>query len=99
MWFVASCCTLHAALHRLVQPTICHIGIHMLQAFAKSRQYPQLKDAACRIIRNLSRHPKNRTLIYKTELSLKADEFYDDILDALKSADTAIQHEEAGDCT
>ena len=72
------------------QPAICHIGIHVLQAFAKSTQYPALKDAACRIIRNVSRHPKNRTLIYRTELSLKADEFYDDILAALKEADKSI---------
>ena len=49
-----------------------------------------MKDAACRIIRNVSRHPKNRTLIYRTELSLKADEFYDDILAALKEADKSI---------
>ncbi len=62
----------------------------MLQAFGKSAQYPFLKDAACRIIRNISRHPRNRTTIYKTELSLKADEFYEDILTALRDADKSL---------
>ena len=35
------------------QPAICQIGIHVLQAFACSTRYPFLKDAACRIIRNV----------------------------------------------
>ena len=59
------------ALRVCVQPAICHVGIHVLQAFAVSHQYPFLKDASCRIIRNVSKHPRNRTLIYASELSQK----------------------------
>ncbi len=57
------------------QPPICHVGIHVLQAFAASQQYPYLKDASCRIIKNVSKHPRNRTLIYASELSQKARGF------------------------
>ena len=35
------------------QPAICQVGINVLQAFANSTRYPFLKDAACRIIRNV----------------------------------------------
>ncbi len=58
------------------QPPICHVGIHVLQAFAASQQYPYLKDASCRIIKNVSKHPRNRTLIYASELSQKARGFW-----------------------
>lgn len=113
----------------LFQPAICQVGINVLQAFAASTRYPFLKDAACRIIRNvgpshgalcgchgivlvasqcscccgykaaafgrcpapqISKHPRNRTIIYASELSQKTDQFYDDILAAIRHADAAI---------
>ena len=38
----------------------------------------------------VSKHPRNRTIIYASELSQKADQFYDDILSAIKHADATI---------
>ncbi len=52
-----------------VQAPVCHIGIHLLQAFGCGTTYPQLRDAACRILKNVSKHPANRTLMYKTGMA------------------------------
>jgi hypothetical protein len=63
----------------VVQEWICQIGVETLQLFANSR-LPEQKDAASRILRNLGTHPLNRTILYKSKLTMQTLNAYSDAI-------------------
>lgn len=51
----------------------------MCLVFAKSPMFYSLQIMSIRIIQNLQKHPKNRTILYQLELETKTHEFFADI--------------------
>ena len=57
-----------------VQPVICKRALSTLLSFVTDNTFPNIRDTASRIIKNISYHPDNRTPLYATELAVRSEE-------------------------